>query len=57
MKLVIPLNLADGQASTLLRLYEILIDSLVDFYSALQHEYPLADIQPYDGDLLDIANE
>ncbi len=53
MNIVVPLHLNDAQARTLLRLYEVLIDSLIDFYSALLREYPLADVEPPDNDELE----
>lgn len=51
MKIHVPLNLEPAQAMTLVKLYEVLIDSLIDFYSALLREYPYADLEPDDADL------
>ena len=52
MNIVVPLNLTDSQARTLLHLYEVLIDSLIDFYTALQREYPYTDLEPDDAEQL-----
>ena len=54
MNIVVPLNLSDTNARTLLRLYEALIDSFIDFYTALQREYPHATFEPDEADLLEL---
>jgi len=46
MNIVVPLDLTDAQARTLMTLYEALIDSLIEFYTALGREYPLAELEP-----------
>lgn len=57
MNIVVPLNLTDAQARTLLGLYEALIDSLIVFYSALEREYPFAALEPDEADLADLLHE
>ena len=56
MNIVVPLDLSDFQARLLLRLYEVLIDSFIDFYTALQREYPLADFEPDEADVVDLLS-
>ena len=57
MNIVVPLGLTDAQAKTLMRLYEALIDSLIQFYTAIGREYPLADLEPDEADLVDLLAE
>ena len=54
MNIVVLLELSDRQAKMLLRLYEMLIDSFIDLYTALQREYPLADVEPDDIGVVDL---
>ena len=56
MNIVVPLDLTDRQAKMLLCLYEVLIDSFIDFYTALQREYPLADFEPDEADVVDLLS-
>lgn len=52
MKIEVPTHFTDAQARTVLVLYELLLDSLIDFYTAFCAAYPLATIEP-DTDLGD----
>ena len=56
MNIVVPLNLSDSQARLLIRLYEALIDSFINFYTALQRQYPLVEFEPVEADVVNLLS-